>query len=358
MSISHIGQSNLYSHHHSHTFSLNNLFLVPGLTKNLMSVSQFAKENRVFFEFHSDVCFVRSQDSKEILLRGINKDGLYAFPDLHARHSSPQKSQCISSPSHSTAFYSNKLGTAKDSTFLLWHSRLGHPSSPIVQKVLQFCHINSDINKISYVCGSCCLGKHHQLPFVSSKSVYHEPLDLIYTDIWGPSPIPSTSGARYYITFMDANTKHIWFYLINQKSQAFSTFLQFKTLVENQLGKKIKAVQTDNAKELLTFSKYLKDHGILHRLTCPHTHEQNGSIERKHRHITSMGLTLLAHASLPLSFWGEAFHTASHLINLLPTPVLQNMSPYQKLFHKPLDYTFLRPFGCACCAPIHPTNLT
>ena len=39
---------------------------------------------------------------------------------------------------------------------------------------------------------------------------------------------------------MDAYTKHIWFYLINQKSQAFPTFLQFKALIENQLAKKIK----------------------------------------------------------------------------------------------------------------------
>lgn len=44
-------------------------------------------------------------------------------------------------------------------------------------------------------------------------------------------------------------------------------------------------------------------------------HEQNGSAERKNRHITEMGLTLLANTSLPLKFWGEGFTTAVHLIN-------------------------------------------
>uniref|UniRef100_A0A151UEF3 Uncharacterized protein n=1 Tax=Cajanus cajan TaxID=3821 RepID=A0A151UEF3_CAJCA len=42
------------------TLSLNNLLLVPSITKNLVSVSQFARDNDVFFEFHSNYCFVKS----------------------------------------------------------------------------------------------------------------------------------------------------------------------------------------------------------------------------------------------------------------------------------------------------------
>jgi histone deacetylase 1/2 len=47
----------------------------------------------------------------------------------------------------------------------------------------------------------------------------------------------------------------------------------------------------------------LHELGIQHRLTCPHTSHQNGTVERKHRQIVEMGLTLLSHASLPLKFW-------------------------------------------------------
>lgn len=52
--ISHIGQSSYKSHasHSSRTRFLNNLLHAPQITKNLMSVSQFAKDNKVFFEFH------------------------------------------------------------------------------------------------------------------------------------------------------------------------------------------------------------------------------------------------------------------------------------------------------------------
>jgi histone deacetylase 1/2 len=50
--------------------------------------------------------------------------------------------------------------------------------------------------------------------------------------------------------------------------------------------------------------------GISHRVSCPHTHQQNDTAERKHRHIVEMGLTLLAHASVPLSYWNDAFSIA------------------------------------------------
>jgi hypothetical protein len=64
------------------TLKLKNLLLVPSITKNLVSVSQFARDNNVFFEFHDFIlmCFVKSQVSSKILLQGsLGKDGLYQF---------------------------------------------------------------------------------------------------------------------------------------------------------------------------------------------------------------------------------------------------------------------------------------
>ena len=61
-----------------------------------------------------------------------------------------------------------------------------------------------------------------------------------------------------------------------------------------------------------------------------------------------MGLTLLAQAKLPIKFWSDSFHTATHIINRLPTPVLSMKTPYECLFHLLLDYPFLKTFGCVC----------
>jgi hypothetical protein len=75
---------------------------------------------------------------------------------------------------------------------------------------------------------------------------------------------------------------------------------------------------------------------------------QLGIIERKHRHVMEMGLTLIAQAGLSPKYLVDAFLTSIYLINRLPSPVLQQESPYSKLFHHSLDYTYLRTFGCLC----------
>ena len=208
------------------------------------------------------------------------------------------------------------------------------------------------------MCQACCLGKVHKLPFLVFDSIYHYPLNLIYTDIWGPSPIPSKQGYRYYILFMDAHRKFTWLYFLQNRSEVPSVFIQFKTMVELQLNTKIKALQTDGAKEYLALTKYLADHGIQHCISCPHTHEQNGAPERKHRHLTETGLTLLAASSLPSKFWVEAFSTATFIINRIPSSMIKYKSSFEVLFHKTPDYSIFKPFGCLCDPYLRPYTKT
>jgi hypothetical protein len=42
--------------------------------------------------------------------------------------------------------------------------------------------------------------------------------------------------------------------------------------------------------------------GITHRVSCPHTHQQNGVAKQKHMHIIEMGPSLLANASMSLKY--------------------------------------------------------
>jgi len=78
-----------------------------------------------------------------------------------------------------------------------------------------------------------------------------------------------------------------------------------------------------------------------HRFSCPYTPSQNGGAERKHRHITETGLTMLFHSTVPLHFWVEAFSTAVFTINRLPTPVLNGTSLFEIMYGKsPLYTTF------------------
>jgi len=66
----------------AHNFFIYNLLHVPSISKNLLSVSRLARDNNVFFEFHSDFCLVKHQEKKEILLQGKIKDEIYAFQNF------------------------------------------------------------------------------------------------------------------------------------------------------------------------------------------------------------------------------------------------------------------------------------
>jgi hypothetical protein len=143
---------------------------------------------------------------------------------------------------------------------------------------------------------------------------------------------------------------------LRHKYEVFQCFTDFQNLVERQFNRKIRAVQTDWGGEYQSLNSLFKCIGIYHHVSCPHAHQQNGSTECKHRHIVEMGLTLLAHASVPLKFWDEAFLTAVFLINRLPSRVINNQSPYERLLDHPPDYTSLRTFGCAVWPHLRPYN--
>ncbi|KAG8501032.1 hypothetical protein CXB51_003112 [Gossypium anomalum] len=128
----------------------------------------------------------------------------------------------------------------------------------------------------------------------------------------------------------------------NKTSEALDKFLYLPKLVDVQFGCKIKALQTDWGGEFHAFPKVLSQLGIHHRLFCPHTSEQNGLVERKHRHVVDTGLTLLAQASMPMHFWAHAFISATYLINRLPTSVLAGKSPFEVLHKTVPSYKHLR----------------
>jgi histone deacetylase 1/2 len=119
----------------------------------------------------------------------------------------------------------------------------------------------------------------------------------------------------------------LWIYLLKKKSDVFQTFHNFQKLVERQFDKKILVVQSDWGGEYEKLNSFFKKIGIEHHVFCPHAHQQNGSAERKHRHIVEVGLALLANASLPLKFWDEDLLTATYLINMLPSKVIDHETP-------------------------------
>ncbi|KAJ9552510.1 hypothetical protein OSB04_016555 [Centaurea solstitialis] len=204
-----------------------------------------------------------------------------------------------------------------------WHHRLAHPHESILRRLISAYNLPMSTNKLLPICNACQLGKSHRLHLPPCHVTSKWPFDLIYSDVWGPAPISSLNGNNYFLLFIDDCTKFIWVYFLRSKSQVLSAFTLFKTMVETQFSTKIKAFQSDwggGGGEYRNVSSFLQSHGIVHRVSCPYTPEQNGASERRNRVIVEKGLALLAHSKLPVKFWEEAFHTAVYTNNRTITP--------------------------------------
>jgi len=184
----------------------------------------------------------------------------------------------------------------------LWHRRLGHPTSRIFQFLVSENKIIYNNKRLNFHCQSCPLGKSSCLSLRPTGHKTSAPLELIFSDVWGPALLFSSDGYHYFVIFIDAHTKYIWYYPLVARSDVYSVFHQFQTLVERQFSLKIKSILTYWGCEYRKLSTFFQTIGIHHRLICPHTHEQNGTVERRHRHIVETGLTLLGQCKAPFHF--------------------------------------------------------
>ena len=133
--------------------------------------------------------------------------------------------------------------------------------------------------------------------------------------MWGPTKT-SSGGFQYYVSFINDYSKFVWIYLLKRKCDVFDVFRDFLAHVERLLSRKILCVQSDWGGEYEKLSNtFFRQLRIMHHVSCPHTHQRNGSAERKHHHIVDMGLSLLSHASMPLRLWDDAYLSACYLIS-------------------------------------------
>ncbi|KAL4285429.1 hypothetical protein GQ457_16G015660 [Hibiscus cannabinus] len=94
LSISRIGQSTLNGN--SRDLVLDQVLLVPQITRSLLSVSKFSTDNSVFFEFHASCCYVKDERIGDVLLSGAQEKGLYHF-DLKAEYQDKVWNLCLPS---------------------------------------------------------------------------------------------------------------------------------------------------------------------------------------------------------------------------------------------------------------------
>ena len=140
---------------------------------------------------------------------------------------------------------------------------------------------------------------------------------LIHSDLWGPSCTPNRTYKKWFITFIDDHTHLCWVYLLTDKIEVPSVFMNFHFMIQTQFHTKIQILCTDNGTEYFnhSLSTYLQENGIIHQSSCVDTPQQNGVAEWKNRHILKVARTLLFTSRMPSQFWGDSILTATYLIN-------------------------------------------
>ncbi|GJT58860.1 retrovirus-related pol polyprotein from transposon TNT 1-94 [Tanacetum coccineum] len=118
-------------------------------------------------------------------------------------------------------------------------------------------------------CKNCVLGKSHRVSFGVGRHTTQGVIDYVHSDLWGPSQVESLGGKRYFLSIVDDYSKRVWVYILRFKHKAFRKFKEWKQLVENQTGRTVKKLRTDNGLEFCNweFEQLRIESGIAKHLT-------------------------------------------------------------------------------------------
>jgi hypothetical protein len=297
------------------------------MRRNLISLGTL---EAMGYKYTADNGVIKVTQGNRVILKGNCINNLY-----YLQGSTITGTLVIASSPASISIASNTSNTK------LWHMRLGHMSEKGMHLLHKRCYLEG-IGKLDF-CEHCVFGKQKRVSFSLSTHYIECSLDYIHSDLWGRAPHSSIGGCDHMITFIDDFSRKVWVY-----------FLKHKTLVENQTGKKIKKLRTDNGLKFCTgeFDSFCVDHGIARHRTVPGTPQQNGIAERMNHTILERARCMLSNAGLwdKHNLWAETTAIACHLINRSPNSAIDFKILEEVWSDKPVDYSNLRIFGCPAYA--------
>eukprot|EP00253_Pinus_taeda_P033110 PITA_33110 len=307
-----------------------NVMYVDGLKHNLLSVSQMCDQGTEVI-FRSNGCIVRELDIGKTVIRGIRTpNNLYVLKG--------EQQQCYLS---------------KNDEHWLWHRRLGHLSFSHIRKACK-CQAIRDLPDIKIpdntICKSCQFGKQTRTNFPEKEGLASRPLELVHTDICGPTRKRSPQGEEYFIFFIDDFSRMCWIGLMKYKDEAFEKFKSFKALVENESDRRIKCLRSAQGGEFTSdeFFDFCEEHEIRRAFSAARTPQQNGVVERMNRMIQQMACAMLDEFGTPTTFWGEAAFSVVTILNKTNFRVNNTQTPHEIWYGKTPTVKYFKVFGSKC----------
>lgn len=307
---------------------LKSVFYVEELHTDLISVGQLMDENRCVVQMADQFLIIQDRVSRTMIGAGKRDSGTFRLCRM----------ELVAS-----------VTTEDAKAYELWHNRMGHPSARVVGS-LPHVSVSVDSEISNKACDVCFRAKQTRSSFPISDNKTSSIFEIIHCDLWGPYRTSSSSGARYFLTIVDDFSRSVWIYLQQDKTETSTNLKALLAMAERQFHKQVKCVRSDNGTEFVSMGGFFRAQGIRHETSCVATPQQNGRVERKHRHILNVARALRFQSSLPINFWGECILTAGYLINRTPSSVLNGVTPYEVLHGAAPSYEHLRVFGSLCYA--------
>ncbi|CAB0009968.1 unnamed protein product [Nesidiocoris tenuis] len=178
-------------------------------------------------------------------------------------------------------------------------------------------------------------------------------LELLHADLVGPLP-KTWGGAKYIFTTLDDFSRRAFTFFLKNKSEVLENFKQFRLMVENETGKHIKTLRTDNGGEFTgkNFENFLLAHRIKHQRSVPHTPEQNEAAERAQRSFVEKDRCLMREAHCSNTLWAKAVNTATYLYNRNPHKAVPGKTPEEVWSGQKVNLSHLKVWGCVAYAQV------
>lgn len=311
----------------SSTCTLKDVFYIPELSKNLLSVNAITENDGEVIFTKEKVTVLK--DDKEVLV-GRKEHGMYII-DLEEHQGLITEKE-------------NKDENCKE-----WHRKLGHPGNTNMKKLIDMVDgINfkkSDLD-LEQNCEICIKAKQVRLPFNTVRERASRPLQIIHTDVCGPIDPITWEGKRYILTVLDDYTHFCKVYLMKNKNEVAQNLKEY--ILEAEASKNIRTskIRCDNGGEYIQkeFRTWCKNRGIILDYSIIHSPQLNGKAERLNRTLLEKARALIFDSGLDKEMWSEAIYVATYLLNRSPT---ENMdaTPAEKWTGKRPNLSNLQIFG-------------
>jgi transposase InsO family protein len=298
---------------------------------NLLSVSQMCDQGHKV-TFDSQKCEIRKEGSgKLIATTARTSSNIYVLSEIG----------------------NEKCCLGKEDESWLWHRRMGHIHFDNLVKVSRREAVREmpQITKpTNTLCKHCQQGKQTKTRFKSKEYSMTRPLEIVHTDLVGPTTTKGLKGEKYFMLLVDDYTRMTAVFFLKNKSEAFENFKIYKEMVENEMDSKIKCLRSDNGGEFTSkeFMDYCSSHGIKRKFSIARTPQQNGVVERKNMTVQEMARTMLMDSKLTDIFWTQAVHTTVHIQNRVMLRNNTDKTPYELWKGRPTNVKHFRVFGSKC----------